>query len=100
VIITVASYKGGLGKTVTAVHLAAFMATLATTILPDGDIVRASSKWAQRSGENDLPFKVVPIGQLAMHSRQYEHIVIDTEANPSDEDFKDPAQVRLAGHTG
>ena len=39
-----------------------------------------------------LPFKVVPIGQLAKHVRQYEHVVVDTEANPSDEDFKDAAQ--------
>jgi len=39
-----------------------------------------------------LPFTVVPIGQLAKHVRQYEHVVIDTEANPSDEDFKDAAQ--------
>jgi chromosome partitioning protein len=92
VILCIANFKGGSGKTTTAIHIAAFMATLAPTILADGDIVRASSKWAQRGGETGLPFKVVPIGQLAKHVRQYEHVVIDTEANPSDEDFKDAAQ--------
>jgi len=91
-IVTVASYKGGIGKTTTAIHVAAYLQTLAPTILGDGDIVRASSKWAQRGDGKGLPFKVVPIGQLAKHVRQYEHVVIDTEANPSDEDFKDAAQ--------
>jgi len=88
----VASYKGGAAKTTTAIHVAAYMQTLAPTILADGDIVRASSKWAARSDGTGLSFKVVPIGQLAKHVRDYEHVVIDTEANPSDEDFKDAAQ--------
>jgi len=91
-IICIASYKGGIGKTTTAIHVAAYLQTLAPTILADGDIVRASSKWAARGGGKGLLFTVVPIGQLAMHSRQFEHIVIDTEANPSDEDFKDAAK--------
>jgi chromosome partitioning protein len=91
-IITIANVKGGSGKTVTAIHLAAYFQTLAPTILADGDIVRASSKWAQRGNGTGLPFTVVPVGQLAKHVRQFEHVVIDTEANPSDEDFKDAAQ--------
>jgi chromosome partitioning protein len=85
----VSSFKGGVAKTTTAIHLAAYMQTLGPTILADGDIVRASMKWAERG--TGLPFKVVPIGQLAKHVRGFEHVVIDTEANPSDEDFKDAA---------
>jgi chromosome partitioning protein len=75
-----------------AIHIAAFMQTLGPTILADGDIVRASSKWANRTDGAGLPFKVVPVGQLAKRVRQCEHVVIDTEANPADEDFKDAAQ--------
>jgi chromosome partitioning protein len=91
-ILTIGQVKGGVGKTTTAIHIAAFMQTLGPTILADGDIVRASSKWAARGNGTGLPFKVVPIGQLAKHVRDYKHVVIDTEANPSDEDFKDAAQ--------
>jgi cellulose biosynthesis protein BcsQ len=73
-IICIANFKGGSGKTTTAIHAAAFMQTLGPTILADGDIVRASSKWAARGDGAGLPFKVVPIGQLANHVRDYEHV--------------------------
>ena len=42
--ITVASYKGGVGKTTTAVHLAAYLQTLAATLLIDGDPNRSATK--------------------------------------------------------
>ena len=37
-IVTVASFKGGVGKTTTALHLAAYCQTLAPTLLVDGDL--------------------------------------------------------------
>jgi chromosome partitioning protein len=88
-IICVASYKGGVAKTTTAIHLAAYLQTLAPTLLVDGDIVRASTKWA---GRGQLPFKVTPIGQMARHVKDFTHIVIDTEANPSEDDFREAAE--------
>jgi cellulose biosynthesis protein BcsQ len=54
----VAIYKGGIGKTTTAIHVAAYMQTLAPTILADGDIVRASSKWAGVQRRYGLSFNV------------------------------------------
>ena len=91
-IICVASYKGGVGKTTTAIHLAAYLQMLAPTLLVDGDAIRASTKWAKRGGGNGLPFMVTPIGQMARHVKNYAHIVIDTEANPSEDDFKEAAE--------
>lgn len=84
-IITVAAFKGGVGKTTSAVHLAAFLAEHATTVLIDGDPNRSATGWAKRG---QLPFPVVDERQTAKTVRQYEHIVIDTEARPNEEDLK------------
>jgi chromosome partitioning protein len=90
-IITVTSYKGGVGKTTTAVHLAAYLQRLAPTLLVDGDAIRSATKWSQRGGDTGLPFKVVTHAQMVSHIRDYQHIIIDTEGNPTDDDFKDLA---------
>ena len=84
-ILTVASFKGGVGKTTTAVHLAAYLQEKSPTLLIDGDPNRSASAWTQRG---ELPFKVVDERQAARYARQYEHIVIDTEAHPNDQDLR------------
>src|SRR5215210_1318302 len=84
-ILTVASFKGGVGKTTTAVHLAAFLQKKSPTLLIDGDPNRSASKWTTRGG---LPFKVVDERQSARYARDFDHIVIDTEARPNEEDLR------------
>ncbi len=84
-IVTVASFKGGVGKTTTAVHLAAYMQRLAPTLLIDGDENRSATGWNERGA---LPFRVVDELQGVRFSRQFEHIVIDTQARPSKDDLK------------
>src|SRR5215218_229659 len=84
-IITVASFKGGVGKTTTAVHLAAFLQRHKDTLLIDGDPNRSASGWAKRG---KLPFRVVDERQAARFSRDYQDVVIDTQARPSQEDLE------------
>ena len=82
--ITVASYKGGVGKTTTAVHLAAYLQGLAPTLLIDGDPNHSATTWAARGG---FPFRIVDETAGAYEARNYQHVVIDTEARPGNADF-------------
>ena len=84
-IITVAAFKGGVGKTTSAVHFATYLQADAPTLLIDGDPNRSASAWAQRGA---LPFTIVDERQAARHARRFEHIVIDTQARPEREDLK------------
>ena len=84
-IVTVASYKGGVGKSTTAVHLAAYLHGRGSTVLIDGDPNRSVTAWARRGA---LPFAVVDERQAARAARDYTHLVIDTQARPGREDLE------------
>lgn len=78
-IITVASFKGGVAKTTTAIHLAAFLQTQGKTLLVDADPNRSAIGWAKRG---NLPFEVVPQERSVPLMRRHDHVVIDTQARP------------------
>lgn len=84
-IVTVASFKGGVGKTTSAVHIAALLQERGPALLIDGDPNRSATGWAKRGG---MPFKVVDERQAARYVRDFEHVVIDTQARPSREDLE------------
>lgn len=90
IMITLLSTKGGVGKTVTAVHLAAYCSSFGRTLLVDGDATRSATLWS-RPGR--LPFPVVPERGLAkeLSEHRYDFLVMDTEANPEDDDFRELA---------
>ncbi|MBE9138566.1 ParA family protein [Nodosilinea sp. LEGE 07088] len=82
-IVTVASFKGGVGKTTTAIHLAAFLQGYAETLLIDADPNRSALSWASRG---QLPFQVVDQWQANDIPRPG-HVVIDTQARPIADDL-------------
>ena len=84
-IVTVASFKGGVGKTTSAVHLAAYLQARATTMLVDGDPNRSATKWARRG---QFPFQVIDERQGIRRAGDFVHTVIDTEAHPSRDDME------------
>jgi chromosome partitioning protein len=85
-IVTVTSFKGGVGKTTSAIHIAAFLQRHKPTLLIDGDANRSSLRWHRRGP--GLPFKVCDEVQGPKYARQFEHIVIDTAARPPEDELQ------------
>lgn len=90
--ISVVGFKGGIGKTTTAIHLAAYLQQFAPALLIDGDPNRSATGWASRGA---LPFRVEGEREAARSgvARDFEHIIIDTEARPSPADLQSAARV-------
>ncbi len=83
-IVTVTSFKGGVGKTTTAIHLAAFLQGQAETLLIDADPNRSALGWASRG---ELPFPVTDQWQSEILAAEFRHGVVDTQARPTHQDL-------------
>jgi chromosome partitioning protein len=87
-IIAITALKGGVGKTTTAVHLAAFLQEKAPTLLIDADKNRSALHWSR---EDTLPFHVASQAGATALIKKYIHIITDTQARPEIEELKDLA---------
>lgn len=80
--LAVINLKGGTGKTVTAVHLAAALARQGRTLLVDADPQGSALSWSEEAAE--LPCAVVGLPVRDLHRRLqqllpgFAHVVIDT----------------------
>ena len=80
--LAIVNLKGGAGKTVSAVHLAAGLGRQGRTLLVDADPQGSSLSWSEEAGE--LPCSVVALPVKDLHKRLvslaagFSHVVIDT----------------------
>jgi chromosome partitioning protein len=90
-IVTVANIKGGVCKTTDAIHIAAFLQTIAPTLLIDSDRIRSALAWSNRG---KLPFTVVDENQQvkAMREKHYDHFVFDTPGSIDDQGLRELAK--------
>lgn len=87
-IITVTGYKGGVGKSTTAIHLATFFSEFGKTLLVDGDLNKTSLAWAARG---QFPFEVVNQHKAMKAISGKDYVVIDTPARPDSDELSDLA---------
>jgi chromosome partitioning protein len=84
-IISIASFKGGVGKTTTALHIAEVLNHKSPTLVLDGDPNESALAW---KGRGKLSFQVVRENELTEHAGNFKHIVLDTPARPTTEELK------------
>jgi chromosome partitioning protein len=84
-IISIVSFKGGVGKTTTAIHTAAVLNRKASTLLVDGDPNESALAWQDRG---KLSFLVVDEYQLTERAGEFKNVILDTPARPTIEELK------------
>ncbi|MGI8936264.1 MAG: AAA family ATPase [Phormidesmis sp.] len=88
-LITVTSYKGGVTKSTTAIHLATYLSSVGKVLLVDGDPNRTAIAWSERG---ELPFDVVDERKAMKIIGNYDYAIIDTPARPDSSDLKELAE--------
>jgi len=91
-IITITGYKGGVGKSTTAIHLATFFGDLGQTLLVDGDPNRTAIKWVSRLKDEPASFTVADERQAMRMVSGVDYVIIDTPARTDTNDLEELAK--------
>ena len=87
-LITVTGYKGGCGKSTTAIHLATYFSDRGKTLLIDSDPNRTAIEWSSRGS---LPFTVEDERKAIKLIPGSDYVIVDTPARPKSDDLQELA---------
>jgi chromosome partitioning protein len=87
-VISLTSFKGGVGKSTLAVNLAGALALNASTLLIDEDPLRSCHQWARQNGRLPMPVLLPEeVEGSALSASRY--LLVDTEGRPKLEDLSE-----------
>ena len=87
-VISLTSFKGGVGKSTLAVNLAGALALNASTLLIDEDPLRSCHRWASQNGRLPMPVLLPEeVEGSALSTSRY--LLVDTEGRPKLEDLSE-----------
>ena len=90
-VITTTGYKGGVGKSTTAIHLADYLSVEGRTLLIDHDPNRSACKWYKRAKHN-IGFEVVDEQRALKKIEGAKYLILDTPARPHSGEIKELAE--------
>ncbi len=85
-VISLTSFKGGVGKSTLAVNLAGALALNASTILVDEDPLQSCYQWAKQNGRLPMPV-LLPQEVQNTDLEASKYLLVDTEGRPLLEDL-------------
>jgi chromosome partitioning protein len=87
-VISLTSFKGGVGKSTLAVNLAGALALNASTLLVDEDPIQSCYQWAKQNGSLPMPVLLPEEVQKSDLSTS-RYLLVDTEGRPKLEDLSE-----------
>lgn len=90
--IAIASKKGGVGKTVTAIHLAHWLSLRGENVLlVDADANRTSTAWQARAQTNETPpgFAICTLNTMPRHLEGRTFVILDTGGDMETAELKE-----------
>ena len=87
-VISLTSFKGGVGKSTLAVNLAGALALNASTLLVDEDPLQSCYQWAKQNGSLPMPV-LLPEEVQESDLSASRYLLVDTEGRPKLEDLSE-----------